>query len=163
MKSMGTDEQLFEQLSELRGSKTIILGIGNLLKGDDGAGPVVCERLAGRTCAEVIDAGTVPENYIQRIIKKAPENLVVIDATDFGASAGQISLFKPEQLSSLVISTHTLSPQLFIDMICQEIDVDVYFVGIQPAQTTLGQSISSEVEQAIQRFARMLVEIFPAE
>jgi hydrogenase 3 maturation protease len=85
---MGTDEELFEQLNKLRGSKTIILGIGNTLKGDDGAGPAVCERIAGKICAEVIDAGTVPENYIQSIIKKAPQNLIIIDAVDFKSSEG---------------------------------------------------------------------------
>ena len=41
---MGTDQHL-ERLQKLRGSSVLIVGIGNSLKGDDGAGPVVCERL----------------------------------------------------------------------------------------------------------------------
>jgi hydrogenase 3 maturation protease len=157
---MGTDEQ--QQLNKLRGSATVIVGIGNILKGDDGAGPLVCQqlRLAG-VCAELIDAGTVPENYVQPIIKKAPQNLLVIDAVDFGASAGTIRIFNPEQLDSSVISTHTLSPRLFVDMIRSELEVDVYFVGIQPAQTQLGQSISPQVSQAIQWLIHTLTEIFP--
>jgi hydrogenase maturation protease len=109
----------------------------------------------------LIDAGTVPENYIQPIIKKAPQNLLIIDAIDFGASAGTISIFKPEQLNSSVFSTHTLSPRLFVDMVCRNINVDVYFVGIQPAQTQLGQSISPDISQAVQRLVRVLTEIFP--
>jgi len=159
--AMGTEEQLFEQLNKLRNSATVIVGIGNTLKGDDGAGPLVCEQLAGKVCAELIDAGTVPENYIQPIIKKAPQNLLIIDAIDFGASAGTISIFKPEQLNSSVFSTHTLSPRLFVDMVCRNINVDVCFVGIQPAQTQLGQSISPDVGRAIQRLVRVLTEIFP--
>ena len=68
---MGTDEQLFEQLNKLRDSATVIVGIGNTLKGDDGAGPLVCQQLRrAKVCAGLIDAGTVPENYIQPIIKK---------------------------------------------------------------------------------------------
>ena len=86
---MGTRQHLFEKLNKLRGSSTVIVGIGNTLKGDDGAGPLICEQLNAKVCAEVIDAGTVPENYIQKIIKKAPQNLLVIDAIDFGASAAQ--------------------------------------------------------------------------
>ncbi len=67
---MGYNKELSEQLNKLRNSATVIIGIGNTLKGDDGAGPLVCEQLSGKVCAELIDAGTVPENYIQTIIKK---------------------------------------------------------------------------------------------
>ena len=158
---MGYNKQPFEQLNKLRDSATVIVGIGNTLKGDDGAGPLVCEQLSGKVCAELIDAGTVPENYIQTIIKKAPQNLLIIDAIDFGASAGTINIFKPEQLNSLVLSTHTLSPRLFVDMVCREIKVDVYFVGIQPAQIQLGQPQSAQVSQAIQWLVGALTEIFP--
>jgi hydrogenase 3 maturation protease len=159
---MGTKEQLFEQLSKLRGSKTVIVGIGNTLKGDDGAGPLICEQLreAG-VGAELIDAGTVPENYIHPIVKKAPQNLLVIDAIDFGALPGTISIFEPEQLSSLVISTHVLSPRHFVDMIRQDADVNAFFVGIQPAQTKLGESVSAEVSEAIRQLVWTLVKLFP--
>ncbi|MHC4424321.1 MAG: hydrogenase 3 maturation endopeptidase HyCI [Planctomycetota bacterium] len=161
---MGAEQQLFEQLNKLRGSKTVIVGIGNTLKGDDGAGPLICEQLRqGGVGAEVIDAGSVPENYIAPIIKKAPQNLLVIDAIDFEAAPGARKIFKPEQLSSLVISTHTLSPRHFVDMVRQDADVDVYFIGIQPAQTKLGQSVSAEVNDAIRWLVRTLIEIFPPE
>lgn len=159
---MGTDEEVLEQLSKLRGSKTVILGIGNSLKGDDGAGPLICQQLQdAEISADVIDTGTVPENYIQLIIKKAPQNLLVIDAIDFGACPGVVRVFKPEELSSLVISTHTLSPRLLVDMIRRSIEVDVYFIGIQPEQIQLGQPITPQVKQAIQKLTNVLVEIFP--
>lgn len=159
---MGIDQQLFERLNKLRGSATVVVGIGNILKGDDGAGPLVCEQLEhAKSSAGLIDAGTVPENYIQTIIEKTPQNLLVIDAIDFGASPGTIRIFKPEQLSSHAISTHTLSPRLFVDMVCRSIEVDVYFIGIQPAQTQLDQSVSGPVSKAIQQLANVLTEIFP--
>ena len=160
---MGTDEQLFEQLNKLRGSKTIILGIGNTLKGDDGAGPAVCERIAGKVCAEVIDAATVPENYIQTILKKAPQNLVIIDAVDFAALPGKIELFETEKLNSLVISTHTLSPRIFIDMIRNQVQVSVFFIGIQPAQVGLGQALSAQISDAVDRLCNILEVIFPTD
>ncbi len=161
---MSTEQSLLRQLNILRNSATVIVGIGNILKGDDGAGPLVCEQLkCAKICADLIDAGTVPENYIQPIIKKAPQNLLVIDAIDFGAPPGTIRIFEPEQLSSHVISTHSLSPRLFVDMVCRDMSIDVYFVGIQPAQIQLGQSISQQVSHAIERLSQTLVEIFPSE
>jgi len=159
---MSTEQSLLQQLNILRDSATVIVGIGNILKGDDGAGPLVCEQLKhANICANLIDAGTVPENYIQPIVKKAPQNLIVIDAIDFGAPPGTIRIFEPEQLNSHVISTHSLSPRLFVDMVCQDISIDVYFVGIQPAHLQLGQSISQQVSLAIEQLSQALVEIFP--
>ena len=158
---MGANQQLFDKLNNFRDSTTVIVGIGNTLKGDDGAGPLVCEQLVGKVCAELIDAGTVPENYIQTIIRKAPQNLLVIDAIDFGAPAGTINIFKPEQLNSLAFSTHTLSPRLFVDLVCKDIKVDAYFIGIQPAQMQLGQPQSEQVNEAIQWLVSALTEIFP--
>ena len=159
---MSTEQSLLQQLNILRNSATVIIGIGNILKGDDGAGPLVCEQLKrANICADVIDAGTVPENYIQPIIKKAPQKLLIIDAIDFGATPGTIRIFEPDQLSSHVISTHSLSPRLFVDMVCQDINIDVYFVGIQPAQIQLGQSISQQVSLAIKQLSQTLAGIFP--
>jgi hydrogenase maturation protease len=103
----------------------------------------------------------VPENYIQPIIKKAPRNLLIVDAIDFEAEPGTIKVFESERLNSLAISTHTLSPRFFIDIIRRSIELDVYCIGIQPAQTHLGRPVSEQVNEAIQRLCRVLIEIFP--
>jgi hydrogenase 3 maturation protease len=159
---MAISKQLLAKLQKLHGSKTVIVGIGNTLKGDDGFGPLVCQKLQNaKVSAEVIDAGTVPENYIQPIIKKAPQNLLIIDAIDFHAPPGTIDIFKPEQLSSFALSTHTLSPHLFTEMVSRDIEVDVYFVGIQPEHTRLGDSMSPQVRKAAQQLVQMLIDIFP--
>jgi hydrogenase maturation protease HycI len=159
---MGAQQQVFDRLEKLRGTRTLIVGIGSTLKADDGAGPLVCEKLrSAQIGAELIDAGTVPENHIQPIVKKTPQNLLIIDAVDFGASPGAVDIFKPEQISSFVFSTHTLSPHLFVDMIKKAIDVDIYLVGIQPAQTRLGDPVSPHVSQAIEAVARAIIAIFP--
>jgi len=160
---MSGDDQVFEQLAEFKGTEAVILGIGNILKGDDGAGPRICEQIKGKVCAEVIDCGTVPENYIQSIIKKAPQSLLIIDAVHFAASPGAIRVFETEQLSSVVISTHTLSPRFFVELIRQSISVEVCLIGIQPVQTQLGEPVSAQVDQAIEQLANMLRLVFPGE
>ena len=133
-----------------------------LLVGRAQPGSLVCEQLRqAEVSAYIIDAGTVPENYIQPIINKAPRNLLLIDAIDFKASPGTIKIFESEQLNSIVISTHTLSPHLFIDMILQSIKPEVYCIGIQPAQTQLGLPVSAQVSQAIKILCGILIEIFP--
>ena len=157
---MGTDKQLLGRLSKLHSGKTLILGVGNTLKGDDGVGPLVCEQLAGKVSAELIDVGTAPENFIQKIIRKAPQNLLIVDAIDFKTSPGTIEIFRPEQLTSTITSTHVLSPKIFVDMICSEINVEVYFIGIQPAQIAFGQSLSAPVSESVKRVIDILTKIF---
>ena len=157
---METQEQLISQLDKLRNSRTLILTIGNTLKGDDAIGPLLYQRLKDELCVEMIDAGTVPENYIQTIIKKAPENLLIIDAVDFAAAAGTIRIFEPHQLNLLIMSTHSLSPRIFVDMIRQEIDVQVYFLGIQPLQTQMGSPLSTAVDKAAQQLISLLTNFW---
>ncbi|MHC5061636.1 MAG: hydrogenase 3 maturation endopeptidase HyCI [Planctomycetota bacterium] len=147
-------------LNKLHSPGTLILTIGNILKGDDAIGPLIYQQLKNELRAEIIDAGTVPENYIQTIVKKAPEALLIIDAIDFSASAGTIRLFKPDQLNSIIISTHSLSPRVFVDMITNEIDVQVYFLGIQPLQVQIGSPLSAEVDRAAKKIMSILTGIF---
>lgn len=159
---MGGDDKLLEQLGALRGSATVIVGVGNTLKADDGAGPLVCRQLQETGIgADVIDAGTVPENYIGPLVKKAPENVLVIDAMDFGAESGMIQIFRPDQLSQFIGSTHTLSPRIFAEMLSHQMEVSVYFVGIQPAHIRMGQDLSGQVSRAVRHLSRILTKVFP--
>jgi hydrogenase 3 maturation protease len=141
--------KLSRQLGKLDPSKTVIVGIGNTLKGDDGAGPHLCDVLRDKIDAEVIDAGTMPENYIARIVKMSPEKLLIIDTADFGLPPGTLKIFRTQDLKQFTLSTHCLSPHLFIETIRSEIDVEVIFIGIQPANLKLGQGLSKQVSDAI--------------
>jgi hydrogenase 3 maturation protease len=133
-----------ERLGKLNPAETVIVGIGNALRGDDGAGPRVCQILKGTIDAEVIDAGTTPENYIAKIVKMSPKKLLIIDAIDFGTSPGTVKIFDIQDLGKFSLSTHCLSPHLFVEVIQSEINVEVIFIGIQPAnvQTSIGLSRS---------------------
>ncbi len=99
---MDTPDSLRNQLGQICGQDALIVGIGNTLKGDDGAGVLICQQLKDIIGQNVIDAGTVPENYIQPIIKKAPKVLLILDAIDFGGCPGAVNIFKPEELNSLL-------------------------------------------------------------
>jgi hydrogenase 3 maturation protease len=154
------DSKIAVELEKLQGSKLVIVGIGNILKSDDGAGPAVCQLLEGKINAEIIDAGTVPENFIQFICRKKPEVVLVIDAVDFGSSPGDLKIIGPEELNSFVISTHTLSPRIFADLLRQTIEVKVIFLGIQPKNLQFGESLSDEVNKAVHNLAGILISVF---
>jgi hydrogenase 3 maturation protease len=158
---MESGRALLEALSGLRGSKTVILGVGNVLKGDDAAGPLICEAVQGDVSAAVIDAGTVPENYIRPVIRAAPENLLIVDAVDFGETPGGVRVFDPDAVAAFALSTHALSFHLFADMIRQEMALEILVLGIQPAHTKMGEKISPAVWESINVVAEVLRELFP--
>lgn len=152
--------QVLEPLKGLDAAETVILCIGNRLKGDDAAACFIYDLLKDKTKAEIIDAGSVPENYIGLIIKKAPQNVIIIDAADFAASAGSVMSFGPHPAESFSISTHSVSLKLLYDCIRSEINCSFFFAGIQPAQTGFNKPLSPKVRTAVEKIADELIKIF---
>ena len=150
---------LRDQLKDIVSPDTLILTIGNTLKGDDAAGPILAEKLKPLIPDHIIDAGTTPENYIQPIINKNPRILLIIDAINFDAEPGSIKLFPPEKIKSMAVSTHAPSPQLFLDVIKSSISPQIHFLAIQPAQTELGAPLSEPIQQAIDSVAKIIAEL----
>lgn len=139
-------------------SKTIILGIGNILKGDDAAGSILAQRLKSKI--NIIDAGITPENYAGKIIEFNPTHLWLIDAIDFKAKPGTWKTFKPEELfTQNLFFTHNCSLELFCDYIKKNIDVSILILGIQPKSIKLGEGLSQEVESALLEIERKLLII----
>jgi len=157
---MTTRKRNLQKLEKFKGTKTLIAGIGNTLKGDDGAGVLVCEKLKDKVTAEVICAGTVPENYIQPIIRQKPQTLLLIDSLDFQAEPGSVKVFSPEQLQQLTTSTHTVSLSFLVEKIKEEIDVNTAVIGIQPSQFELAQPPCKEVTQAIELVYQTLKRLY---
>jgi len=153
--------QLSEQLELWRGSTAVILGIGNVLKGDDGAGPLLCEHLAGRVSAKVIDAGTVPENHVRPIVTGQPDHLLIVDAVDFGETPGTLRLFEPQDINSFAFSTHALSPRLFLDVLRSETGADICLIGIQPSHTEFGRPVCPAVQESVRMLADLIAGVFP--
>ena len=153
-------ELVLASLRNILPDDILLVGMGNSLKADDGIGPEICSLLKETIPDNVIDTGTVPENYIQVIIKKGPEVILFIDAIDFGASPGMIRGFHPCQLSSGVITTHTLSPRLLSDMVAQSIPAKIYFIGIQPKSMMIGHPMSEEVESAKKELLKIFKDLF---
>jgi hydrogenase 3 maturation protease len=141
-------QNLSDELKGIITPDTLILTIGNTLKGDDAAGPIIAEKLKPVIPDHIIDAGTTPENYIQPVIDKNPKVLLIIDAINFDSPPGTLKIFPPEKIKSMAVSTHAPSPQLFLDVIKSSISPQIFFLAIQPTQTEFGQPASEPVRQA---------------
>ncbi|HHN81960.1 MAG TPA: hydrogenase maturation protease [Methanomicrobia archaeon] len=84
---------------------TVIVGCGNLLRGDDGFGCLVAQRLtpmlSPRRDIEIVDAGSAAGPYINLLSSENdPPSLIVIDAGMFGARRGELRLFTPGEMGA---------------------------------------------------------------
>ncbi|MBN1697753.1 MAG: hydrogenase 3 maturation endopeptidase HyCI [Spirochaetales bacterium] len=137
----------------------LVVGIGNCLKGDDGAGSLLAQQLSTGGRIDCLDAGVSIENYLGTIVKKKPDTLLIIDAVDFGASPGTIRVFERPNFPVTHVSTHGMSLHFFFDMLHQEGVTNIILIGIQPERVTLGEGLSAPVQSALDELYEILIRL----
>lgn len=143
----------------LRGKRVTILGVGNKLRGDDGVGSWLAERLAGKVAATVIDAEELPENYLGPVSAGRPEVLMIVDAADMQAQPGNLGIIEQDDIASSGLSTHSASLSLFLMVLQSEIQPDVFVLGIQPQDISFGAPLSPPVVESLGLIEEALVRI----
>ena len=96
----------------------VLAGIGNPIRSDDYVGLRIAEVLRGKLPKRVLllEAETVPENYLQDIEEFAPSHVLLIDAAFLGLNPGEASLINADQITGYsAVSTHLLPLRLFCD------------------------------------------------
>jgi len=137
--------ELLRFLRERDKGRIILLGVGNVLKGDDAAGSLLARRLRARGAAHVFDAGGAPENYAERVAASAPDAVIVFDAARFGGRAGEARLFTSRDLTAGAVSTHDQSLGALARYLVGRCGCEVRILGIEPASAAMGAEISPEV------------------
>ncbi|MBU1862475.1 MAG: hydrogenase 3 maturation endopeptidase HyCI [Candidatus Omnitrophica bacterium] len=142
--------------------KVVIVGIGNILRGDDGIGPALIERLQGTVKAVCIDAGTVPESYTGKITKEQPDTILFIDALHLDRSAGEYAVLGKDDIVKSGFTTHDISPAMVIEYLECQTHADIYLLGIQPQNLSLGDEISEPVKKTLTHVEQLLKEVLNA-
>ncbi|MFH1208377.1 MAG: hydrogenase maturation peptidase HycI [Candidatus Omnitrophota bacterium] len=144
-------------VSILKG-KVVIVGIGNPLRGDDGFGPYFVELLQNKTTAVCIDAGSAPESYIGKIIKKNPDTILIVDIVHLELQAGEFRVLEKSEILKSGFTTHDLSPRMFMDHLEQGIKAKVFMLGVQPQSIQFGDEMSEPVKKTAEQLAMMIME-----
>ena len=135
----------------------LLVGIGGVLRGDDGLGPYMAQTFKAEGW-QTIDCGTVPENFTSKIKQAEPELVVFVDAAEMGLDAGEFRIIPKETIKDVSCSTHNLPLSLMIDFLQRSMEVDMPFVGVQPALVSDGEEISQDVFQGLEKLAHALLE-----
>jgi hydrogenase maturation protease len=155
-------------------TRKVVLGLGDVGRGDDGVGVHALKALGGRlgpqTRLELIDGGGLSAGYLLNLIEDC-SHLLVLDALDLGRPAGSVIELGSGQISlysGLQVSPHQLAFQEALEIAGSRghLPVRLQVVGAQPANLSGGHDMSPILCEAlpdlVERAVKLLLEWGPA-
>lgn len=130
-------EELRKLLSQ-KEKKILFVGIGNLLRKDDGAGVYVSSGIKGSDSFSSLTVEVSIENYIGKINRMNPDILVLIDAVDMNSDPGTYRLLDIDKTEDMTFNTHNISAR----KVSEFFKMPVYLLGIQPESIDFGEKMS---------------------
>ena len=125
--------------------KILFVGIGNVLKRDDGVGVFISNHIIPSQNRHTLTVEASIENYIGKINSLAPDILVLIDCLHFNSKPGYFELLEIDKIQDFTTNTHNIS----LNKIKELFHVPIILVlGIQPLSVNFGEEMSAEVIQA---------------
>jgi len=146
---------MYKELSDLisqKDKKVLFVGIGNLLKMDDGVGVYISKRIRNIGNISSLTAEVSIENYIGKINSLNPEILVLIDCADIKSLAGTYKLLPISQIRDLTFNTHNISLKRLSDFFT----MTVYVLAIQPEKIDFGENLSYLVKGVADRIIKQI-------
>jgi hydrogenase maturation protease len=142
-------------------TRTLICGVGNKLKRDDGLGPFVIEQLENQPMPEGVDLADYGISGFKCALKLEGYNKVVfVDAISLpGYEPGRLhrlkinkaQLLRSPKLSDFSVSMHEtdLERIMATAAVLNIYPDEVVIVGCEPADTAVGLGFSKPVETAV--------------
>lgn len=152
------NQGFIDQLTAFTKGRVCLLGIGNRLWRDDGVGSLMADALKSCQGFDVIDAGFIPENHLESVVRKNPQTILMIDATDFGGEPGQVRLLEADKVTYSGLSTHAGSLRMLAEYLQARTQSRIALLAIQPGDTSAGEGLSP----AVSRSFNTLLELLPA-
>ncbi|MDA3954694.1 MAG: hydrogenase maturation protease [Bacteroidales bacterium] len=121
--------------------KKLFVGIGNVLKSDDGIGVYISNKINESTSIQKLTVEISIENYIGKINSLTPDVLILVDCVAFNKEAGYYELLAAEKVKDFTLNTHNIS----LKRISKLFKMPVYILGVQPKKIDFGEDISEAV------------------
>jgi hydrogenase maturation protease len=144
-------------MDERREGRILVLGVGNLLLGDEGVGIHAVRRLGEQSLpphVDLLDGGTAGVDLLG--FMSGYEKVVIIDAVDAGEEPGTIFRFTPQDVASgsagLALSLHQTEVLEVLKLgsyVGQDLP-PVVVLGVQPAAMDWSTSLSPTVERQME-------------
>jgi hydrogenase maturation protease len=147
---------------------TLVLGFGNPLWGDDGAGIEAVNMLAEREIPDGVriepagQPGFGLATWLEETSMPSLQRLVLVDATRMGQAPGVWRRFTPEEVHLIarggIVSLHEadLSSGLALSQALGLLPEEVLFYAVQPGSLDDGPGLSPEVQEALPEMVEQL-------
>jgi len=146
---------VFEELNILLSQKEyrkLFVGIGNVLKMDDGVGVYISSRIKTKGNISTLTVEASIENYIGKINSLKPDILILIDCLDMKEPIGTFKLLSLSKIQDLTFNTHNISLRRLSEFFA----MPVYILGIQPEKIDFGENISYIVKNVADRIIKQI-------
>lgn len=147
-------------------TRTLVLGVGNVLLADEGAG-VHAMRYLEDTCersdTRFLDGGTLSFTLSADIADA--DNLIIFDAAQLDEEPGTVRVFENDEVDEFLVSgrrsVHEVGFADLMDIARLEGTLPQHYalIGIQPEQLGWGEAPGAAVARAIPRAADKAVEL----
>jgi hydrogenase 3 maturation protease len=144
-------EKLDNLLSQ-KDKKKLFVGIGNLLKSDDGVGVYISKRIRTNDTILSLTVEVSIENYIGKINSLNADILILIDCVDMKEVSGTFKLLSISEIQDLTFNTHNIS----LRRLSEFFTMPVYVLGIQPEKIDFGENISYLVKNVADRIIKYI-------
>lgn len=152
-----------DQVAQILQARTCIVGMGNPLLGNDGAGVYIVESLKKTAAADNISLLTVEdvlENYIFQIARRDCDYVLLIDAVRAGSPVGTVVFGKVDEMDEKVAICSTHKPSLMLShKILQAHNKNSYLIGIEAGEEEPGDGLCP----AMQKSADLLIATLTAQ
>jgi len=128
--------------------KTLILGIGNTLRQDDGFGVHLAEALKKENLPENVEILPLGTEDILSVAFEKFQKIVILDCIRLGGEKGTLYFIDDFTFScDTPVSSHQMHPLSYLANQAKE--QKVFLFGIEPYSTEWGQTLTPKAEKRI--------------
>ena len=146
-------------------SRTLVLGLGNTLRADDGLGSAVIGWLAQRPLppeVEILDAGTPGLELVLTLADYS--RALIVDAAELHRAPGQWARLNRQQVepadAAVGLSLHQagLAEALALGEELGTLPAELIIFGVQPARLDWAPGLSPEAQAAVPQVGQAVLE-----
>lgn len=145
--------------------RATVLGLGNILLSDEGAGVhaviTLNKRFSFFPAIDIIDGGTMGLDLLP--VFQERDRILIIDAVDFGMCPGHLAMVPGDKIPAVLntkLSVHHigLTDLLYAARISCEQTPEICLVGIQPGSLNVGLDMTDPVRARLDSILEMTLQ-----
>jgi hydrogenase maturation protease len=144
---------------------TLVVGLGNPLRGDDGIGPRAIQMLVTEALpegVEVVEGGTQGLGLVS--LMEGWRRVILVDAANVGQPPGRFVRFTPQEArllgsdQSLSVHNAGLRDALLLAETLELLPDEIVIYGMQPSNLDWDDDLSPQVKAAMPALVRALLD-----